>query len=88
MVLYASDFSINSWGGRRINILYEKPVELGFTQARIRMNGTVLPNDFQAMALYGKVYAYYVTGPTPIVAVRLEADNAPAVSKIFKINIE
>lgn len=88
MVVYASDFSINSWGGRRINILYEKPVELGFTQARIRMNGTVLPNDFQAMALYGKVYAYYVTGPTPSVAVRLEADNAPAVSKIFKINIE
>lgn len=88
MVVYANDFSTNSWGGRRINILYEKPVELGFTQATIRMNGTVLPNDYQALALYGDVHAYYVTGPTPSVAVRLEADNAPAVSKIFKINIE
>lgn len=83
----AKDFSVESWGRRRIKITYDDLTTLGYKKAVIQLEGTVLPQDYHALALYGVVYSYYVLGPHPSVTVRMEAQGTPTITKDFNIII-
>lgn len=83
----AKDFSVESWGRRRIKITYNDLTTLGYKRAVIQLEGTVLPQDYHALALYGEVYSYYVLGPHPSVTVRMEAQGTPTITKDYNIII-
>ena len=84
----AKDFSVESWGRRRIRIKYDNLTILGYKRAIIQLEGSVLPQDYQALALYGEVYGYYVLGPHPSVTVRIEAQGTPTIAKDYDIKIQ
>lgn len=84
----AKDFSVESWGRRRIKISYDDLTTLGYKRATIQLEGTVLPQDYQALALYGEIYGYYVLGPNPSVTVRFEAERTRTITKDYTIKIQ
>ena len=84
----AKDFSVESWGRRRIKISYDDLTTLGYRRATIQLEGTVLPQDYQALALYGEIYGYYVLGPNPYVTVRFEAQGVRTITKSYTMKIQ
>lgn len=84
----AKDFSVESWGRRRIRIKYDNLTTLGYKRAIIQLEGSVLPQDYQALALYGEIYGYYVLGPHPSVTVRIEVQGTPTIAKDYDLKIQ
>ncbi len=85
----ASDFAVDSWGGRKeIFKYYDRDADGFYRKVIIQLRGTILPNDYHELALFGNVEMYCKNGETPGIELKIQADNAPLFTKYCSIYVK
>lgn len=85
----ASDFSVDSWGGRKESYKYYDKDENGFYhKVVIELKGTVLPNDYHELALFGNVEMFCKNGENSNVDLKISSDNATEISRKYNITVK
>lgn len=85
----ASDFIVDSWGGRKEYFKYYDKDSNGFyRKVIIQLKGTVLPNDYHELALFGNVEMYCKNGENPNIELLISSDNTSQLSRTYDITIK
>lgn len=85
----ASDFIVDSWGGRKESFKYYDKDSNGFyRKVIIQLQGTVLPNDYHELALFGNVEMYCQNGENPNIELLISSDNTSQLSRKYNITVK
>ena len=85
----ASDFSVDSWGGRKENFKYYDKDSNGFYHKVVmELEGTILPNDYHEFSLFGNVEMFCKNGENPRVDLTISSDNAVSISRKYNITVK
>lgn len=85
----ASDFSVDSWGGRKENFKYYDKDSNGFYHKVVmELDGTILPNDYHEFSLFGNVEMFCKNGENPSVDLTISSDNTVEISRKYNITVK
>lgn len=85
----ASDFSVDSWGGRKENFKYYDKDSNGFYHKVVmELEGTILPNDYHELSLFGNVEMFCKNGENPSVDLTISSDNTVPISRKYNITVK